>query len=321
MTFRAAGTKLAPMGHSFGRRLAAFAVVGAVLAVAGVPFRSGTAPPSKGVEERLRPAKRQCPEVVPAATAEPAGVARPNTLWTADVEEGTLGDWRSPADKASVAAGGGEFDSGSGQARASHAKAHSGTWAAKLVLADGDGGTRLFRWRELRVLRESVVSVWLVLPRRYTLTADRATGRYWNVFQFKSRSPSGRNDPVWFLNLAEASRGRLRLELIWWHRNLEGPRRGESGFRRFVQTVTDVPVGRWFQLTATLRQSRGFDGTLCVWQGARRLFAKSGIRTSFSNCSYNAWCAANEWSVNNYSDGLSPAPAVIYADDARIAAW
>ncbi|HEX5910067.1 MAG TPA: hypothetical protein VFY44_06200, partial [Thermoleophilaceae bacterium] len=29
-------------------------------------------------------------------------------------------------------------------------------------------------------------------------------------------------------------------------------------------------------------------------------------------------CTANEWSVNNYSAGVSPAPTVIYADDARI---
>ncbi len=43
-----------------------------------------------------------------------------------------------------------------------------------------------------------------------------------------------------------------------------------------------------------------------------------GVRTAFPNCRFNAWCTANEWSVNNYSAGVSPAPTVIYADDARI---
>ena len=39
----------------------------------------------------------------------------------------------------------------------------------------------------------------------------------------------------------------LRLQLIWWHRTLEGPRPGRSGFRRFTQRVADVPVDRWFR--------------------------------------------------------------------------
>jgi hypothetical protein len=42
------------------------------------------------------------------------------------------------------------------------------------------------------------------------------------------------------------------------------------------------------------------------------------VRTSYRNCTYNAWCADTGWSVNKYSDGLTPAPAVVYADDAVI---
>ena len=74
-------------------------------------------------------------------------------------------------------------------------------------------------------------------------------------------------------------------------------------------------------MTAQLKQSSDFDGLLCIWQNARLLFARPGVRTSFVNGAYNAWHASNEWSVNNYSDGLHPSPSVIYADDARIAAW
>jgi hypothetical protein len=39
----------------------------------------------------------------------------------------------------------------------------------------------------------------------------------------------------------------------------------------------------------------------------------------YNNCNYNAWCASNEWSVNLYSDGMSPNPAVVYFDAAAIA--
>jgi len=113
--------------------------------------------------------------------------------------------------------------------------------------------------------------------------------------------------------------GRMRLSLIWWHRTLEGPQKGQSGLRRFTQTVADLPTGRWFELKAQLKQSKDFDGSLRVWQDGQLIFDLAGIRTSFANCAYNSWCAANEWAINNYSDGLSPAPATIYADDASVA--
>jgi hypothetical protein len=298
-----------------------FGVTIAVLVAAGGVILFATTPAGKGPEEWAAPQARQCSRVPPTGARQPVGFERSRRLWVGDMEEGTLSDWASPGGGSGSAPGGGEFDSGGGRARASRREAHSGTWAARLVLPDGRGGTRLFRWGELQLHRDAVVSVWLRVPRRYRMTGDVATGRYWNVFQIKSRSTSGANDPLWFLDLASRSGRRLRLQLVWWHRTLEGPRPGRSGFRRFKQRVTDVPVGRWFRLTARLLQSSQFDGMLCVWQGARLIFAKSHIRTSYENCTHNSWCAANEWSVNNYSDGLSPAPAVLYVDDAGVAGW
>lgn len=234
--------------------------------------------------------------------------------WHGDMEEGTLADWSAaPAGTP----GGGEFDTAPGRSTPTQAAARSGVWAAQLELPTGKGATRLFRWDELRRHRTATVRVWLRIPRAYRLTGPRRTGRFWDVFQFKSRSPSGRNDPLWFVHVASA-RGRLRLELIWWSRTLRGPHRGEVGFRRLRQRVATVPVDRWFQLSARLRQSKDFDGLLCVWQDDRLLFALHRVRTSYANCAYNKWCVANEWSVNNYSDGLAPAPSVIYADDASI---
>lgn len=299
------------MGGSLGVTIAALVAAGGVIAFAATPVE-------KRPEESAAAPARHCSRVQPTAARQPAGVAPSRRLWVGDMEEGTLSDWWSPGGGSGSAPGGGEFDSGGGRARASRREAHSGTWAAKLVLPSGRGGARLFRWGELQIHRDAVMSVWLRVPRRYRLTADPATGRYWNVFQIKSRSTSGANDALWFLNLASRSGRRPRLQLIWWHRTLEGPRPGRSGFRRFKQRVADVPLDRWFRLTARLLQSSQFDGMLCVWQGARLIFAKSHIRTSYENCSFNSWCAVNEWSVNNYSDGLAPAPAVLYVDDARM---
>ena len=64
--------------------------------------------------------------------------------------------------------------------------------------------------------------------------------------------------------------------------------------------------------------SLDFDGFLRVYQDGQLIFDQSNVRTSYANCNYNAWCTSNAWSVNNYSDGLTPVPAVIYLDDAVI---
>jgi hypothetical protein len=234
-------------------------------------------------------------------------------VWSTGMEDGTLDGWGGAALN-----GGGEFDSGSGVSTASRDVAHSGSWSAEMTLADGSGGTRLLRWQEPRAYRDLVFSAWFYIPRTYTLTGD-PSGRFWNVFQFKSRSTTGSVDPMWDLIVDNPAPGRMRINLDWSPRTLQGPLPGQSGWRRFTQSVADVPAGRWFQLTAELRQSNAFDGSLRVWQDGELLFDLTGIRTTYLNCAYNSWCGSNEWSINNYSDALSPAPSVIYADDANIA--
>jgi hypothetical protein len=67
-----------------------------------------------------------------------------------------------------------------------------------------------------------------------------------------------------------------------------------------------------------LRQSKDFDGYLQIWIDGQLVFDQTGIRTSYQNCNSNSWCTSNEWSVNNYSDGLSASPATMYFDDAQI---
>jgi hypothetical protein len=229
------------------------------------------------------------------------------------MEEGSLADWYFPESSAVRSYGGGEYNSDGGDSVASSERARSGAWAVKATLP-GAGGTRLFRWQEARANRDLVYEAWFYLPAAY-----RITGNYWNLFQFKSRSTAGAVDPLWFVDLVTTADGSLRPTLIWWHRTLEGPRPGQAGLRRLqpLSPVT-VPAGRWFSLKARLHQSKDFDGTLQVWLDGQLIFDQTGVRTSFNNCAYNSWCATNEWSVNNYSDGLNASPATLYIDDAQI---
>lgn len=235
------------------------------------------------------------------------------TLWAADMEEESLRDW----DLDDV---GGEFNSGIADAAASRDVAYNGLWSAKLTIATPpESGTRLFRWGEPRSNRDLYYEAWFYIPRRYQLTGDPFTGRYWDIFQFKSTSEDGsRNDPIWFLSIDTDSRGAMTPALVWWHKTLEGPHQDESGFRRYANREVTVPVGRWFQVTARLRQSKDFDGLVQFWLDGRQIFDLTDVRTGHVSCTYNAWCVDQAWSVNLYSDGLSPSPTVMYVDAARI---
>lgn len=191
------------------------------------------------------------------------------------------------------------------------------------IFTPPESGVRAFRWAEARANRSLYYSVWMYIPTTYTMTADPNFGQYWNLFQFKSRSADGsRNDPLWALSAAKNPAGGMYLRAGWgWGgTTVAGPRATDSVGGKWYEPTTRVPlpVGRWFHLEAHLHQSKDFDGQLSVWQDGLKIFSFTGVRTSYANCNFNSWCANNEWSVNNYSDGLSPNPATIYMDDAAI---
>lgn len=240
------------------------------------------------------------------------------TLWNGDLEEGSLADWYFPSASATGDFGGGEYNSGSGDTTASTAIAHSGTWSQKMTLSNGVGGTRMFRWRELRANRTTRQSVWMYIPKNYTLTADPNTGRYWILFEFKSRTAdNAHNDPFWYVNAYNRADGTLGAKLAWGYQSkLEGPHQGELGWRNYGDV--SIPVGRWFKIDATLTQSKDFDGAVTVNVDGQQLASVSNVRTGWSNCTFNSWCVEQHWAVTNYSDGILQTPSDIYVDDAAV---
>jgi hypothetical protein len=260
------------------------------------------------------------PETAPPATNPPTTdpPAQPVLLWSSGMENGSVSDW-------SRNSGGGLYNSGSYSAGASTDAARSGSWSLKATIntSGGTSGVRAFRWAEPRAHRAAYYSAWLYIPTAFTLTHDPNTGQFWNVFQFKSRTTDGsRNDPVWAF-YAQQDAGGLYLKAGWgWGgTQLAGPRAGDGIAGKYFSPLTKVyvPAGRWVHLEAYLNQSKDFDGQMKFWQDGTLLYDFSGVRTSYNNCDYNGWCADNEWSVNLYSDGLSPNPGSAYFDDAAIA--
>jgi hypothetical protein len=285
---------------------------------ADVPPRTATAPDAAPGTQPPPATTATRASSAPAVTIPSAEDKAGRLLWSARMEDGTLAAWYAPETGPFGDFGGGAFDDGGGMTTASTEQPHTGAWSAKLALPMGTGGARLFRWRELRAERDTTQRVWLFIARTYRLTADATDGRFWDIMQFKSTTEDRQhNDPLWFLNV-RSRRGELVPELVWWHKTLEGPHQNEWGNHGFLGEKARLPVGRWFELTSRIRQSSGFDGIVQIWIDQRKIFDFRDVRTSYHNCTYNAWCADTGWSVNNYSDGLAPAPAVIYADDAVI---
>jgi hypothetical protein len=251
----------------------------------------------------------------PAVAPPPPATA---SVWDGDMEEGALSDWYAPSVNATSNFGGGEYDSGSGVTNASGAMAHTGAYSAKMSLTDGVGGTRMFRWRELQAKRTTTQSTWMYIPRNYTFTADPNTGRYWILFEFKSRtSDNVHNDPFWYVNAYNRADGSMGAKLAWGYQSkLAGPHAGESGWRSYGDVT--IPVGRWFQIDSTLTQSKDFTGAISVTLDGQPLASLTGVRTGWPNCTYNAWCVEQHWAVTNYSDGIAQTPADIYVDDAKV---
>jgi Polysaccharide lyase len=243
------------------------------------------------------------------------------------METGSLADWYAPSTGPTGDYGGGLFNSGRYAARASTDKAHSGRWALKATIwtpSSPTSGVRAFRWKEVRTHRELYYSIWVYLPQPYTMTGNPNTGRFWNLLQFKSRTANNtRDDPVWAFYTAPDGHGGLYLRAGWgWGgTQLAGPYPNSKIGGKFYEPRVrmPLPVGRWVHLETLLRESKGFDGGLTLWQDGVQLFNFNGIRTSYANCKHNSWCADNAWSVNLYSDGLFPNPATVYFDDAAIA--
>jgi hypothetical protein len=237
-----------------------------------------------------------------------------SALWSASMENGNLNEW-------STNGGGGMYDSGSSSASTASGIAHTGSESLKATIntSTGEAGVRAFRWEEARANRDAYYSVWLYVPTTYNLSGSE---RWWNVFQFKSRNTADtRVDPLWGF-YADQDAGGLYLHAGWgWGGTaVAGPHAGDgtSGKWFAPQTKVYLPVGRWTHLEAYLHESKDFDGILRFWQDGTLLYDLSSIRTSYNNCNFNSWCADNEWSVNLYSDGMSPSPSTAYFDDALI---
>ena len=223
-------------------------------------------------------------------------------VWSAKHERGDLSEWPSATR---------DWDSGDCTFHGvSRERARSGAYSMKLTIdtSDGQSGCRQARNAEIQTGRAYYYSAWYFLPRPVTPTED-----HWNVFQFKSKvSPTtDGSDPMWTIDFEGKP---LRPVLAWkgGGYGLEGPQAGDGEDKKwYYQKRTRVPIGRWTQIEVYFKQSRDFGGRITVWHGGTRIFDVRGVRTRHPE-------GVPQWTVNNYSSGLSVSPYTLYLDDVAI---
>jgi hypothetical protein len=294
-----------------------------ILAV-GLKYSSGKDHP------RIKSLVKRCAALVAPRSVFAQGV---KVLWSADMEPvaggsgaSNLAGWYEPSccegDDVNPPVptadnnGGGVYNSGIASAGPSFDFAHSGAYSAMLKIdtvhtpPNTTSGTRLFRWLEPKMNNSNsdlYYSVWFYFPIAYT--PNGTPNNWWNIFQWKSKSASqGKNDPMFNLEVGNWG-GQMYLYLC--------PPAFVNGGICYPQSgppYTSIPVGQWTHVEARyVCSGLSNGGHVTVWQDGTQLWDIANVQTRYGYS--DAECS---WSVNNYSNGLSPSPATIYVDDAKI---
>lgn len=242
-------------------------------------------------------------------------------MFKADHEESDLLQYEAPEEGGAFTAGGGPELSGPGTPTIVNSTdwAKNGTKSMKIQI-DGDAGARMFRTKEIRDDAVGLYySGWFYVPQMYAMSGVQ---EFWNFFQFKSENEDGSiNDNTWTLYLRRRTHpnaGNLwaRLEWAGGDMGLAGPLSTDGvANQAYAQDVTkDIAIATPVHFEVFLKQSTGFTGRITVWQDGVQVYDINNVKTGFSHTGFPSGMKMG-WSVNAYSDGITPNPAYIYADD------
>ena len=233
-----------------------------------------------------------CAYLGPVSSVQADGLAKPaecfiepapaqDILWQAGMERGDLCSWSSfPEQETSFDSGRCERPNGS----ITDELAKSGTRALLMSAYTPDGfesGCRQFRFPEANLTEGLYYSFWMYLPDRYEIN-------YWAAFaQFKSRTKTGLNDPIWKLQLTNTAEGEMALTL-GFKCQCEGPGPKESDWhesgynmRYFKQDKVILEPKKWTFIEFYRKPSTGYHGEVAVWQDGQLLWQLEDIVTSY----------------------------------------
>ena len=216
----------------------------------------------------------------------------PDFLWWTDHETGGLDDWTRGG-----AAGGSTYEAGGGSVSVGSGVARSGRYAL-VSMAGAAGTTSAGQASRHGPTTPAHYGAWFYLP------AAATPATYWVFFSFHATDAGAGDIALWDLNLADAGGGALTLQLL----------RHDTGDVTPAAPPLTVPRGRWFQVQADFHPAADDTGALRISLDGALAFDVEGATlpagASISNVT---------WTLGTITDGLMPAPATLYADDAFIA--
>jgi hypothetical protein len=181
--------------------------------------------------------------------------------------------------------------------------AHRGKFSIGLTIdtnAESESGSHAaYLFSPFQLIDEAYYySAWYYIPGGVNI------GSWWNIWQWKStyNGKTGDSKPVFVIGILQ-QKGKNYLYL----RDILNPDINDS----LLQEELPVPTDQWFQIEAYYMKSRDDSGKIIVWQDGVEIFNLSNITTSLADNTVL-------WSVNNYTDTLTPNPYTIYVDDIAI---
>jgi hypothetical protein len=216
-----------------------------------------------------------------------------DVLWSALHESGTFQEWTNQTGGSAQA-----FPVPNNAIDVSTERAHGGTHSVKLTINAGAAGiqqtTELARAGGLPA--EAYYSAWYYLPRSVNV------GTYWVVFKFRMRTvatDSSTTQELYDLDLYNLPSGEMSVKL-YDHRSGELP---------LDLATPTIPIGAWFQLEAYYRNASDRTGRVTYFLDGVPIVDIQGAMGPSS------WV---EWEACSIGEGLDPAQAVLFIDDAAI---
>jgi hypothetical protein len=213
------------------------------------------------------------------------------SLWMADHETGDFSQWKEGEDGAA-------FTSSDGTLTLVDKPVHSGRYAVKSSISNTNSPSLARLYRQGDLPEEAYYSTWFYIPQVYSV------GDYWNVFEFSGRrdaSNANTDLALWSLDLRKDPDNQLE----WYVYDKMGAQ------ELLPIEPLKAPLGRWFQVTAFLRQATDQTGQLRFWIDGKLFIDQTGLATVPSQ-----WMS---WSVGSVA-GHMPQPADLFLDDAMISA-
>jgi hypothetical protein len=210
------------------------------------------------------------------------------SLWMADHETGDLSQWKEGGT-------GDTYASSDSTLTLVENLVHGGRYAVKSSINNVNHPSLARLYRQ-DLPPEAYFTVWLYFPQAYDV------GDYWNVFEFTGRRDSANamsETALWSLNLRKDSHN----QLAWYVYDDIG------GQELLAVEPLKAPIGRWFAVTAYVRQATDQTGQLTFWIDGKLFINETGRATVPS-----LWM---RWSVGNVAERM-PQPADLFLDDAII---